>query len=55
MLIIIIIITIIMMISIMPDFPLTIRNVQNVLTTDEDCEGGYFEDEDEVAVLEGSP
>ncbi len=36
------------------DFPLTIRDVQNVLATDEDCEDGYFEDEDEVAALQGS-
>ena len=37
-----------------PDFPLTIRDVQNVLATDEDCEDSYFEDEDEVAALESS-
>jgi hypothetical protein len=29
-----------------PDFPLTIRDVQDVLATDEDCEDSYFEDED---------
>ncbi len=37
-----------------PDFPLTIRDVQNVLATDEDCEDSCFEDEDEVAALESS-
>ena len=37
-----------------PDFPLTICDVQNVLATDEDCEDSYFKDEDEVAALESS-
>jgi hypothetical protein len=37
-----------------PDFHLTIHDVQNILTTDEDCEDSYFEDEDEVAALEES-
>jgi hypothetical protein len=37
-----------------PDLPLTIRDVQNVLATDEDCEDNYFEDEDDVAALEAS-
>ncbi len=47
--IIIIIIKIIMIIII-----IIIRDVQNVLATDEDCEDSYFEDEDEVAALESS-
>ncbi len=37
-----------------PDSPLTICDVQNVLATDEDCEDSYFKDEDEVAALESS-
>jgi hypothetical protein len=37
-----------------PNFPLNIRDVQNVLATDEDCEDSYFEYEDEAAALEGS-
>ncbi len=37
-----------------PDFPHTIRDVQNVIATDENCEDYYFEDADEVAALEGS-
>ncbi len=36
-----------------PDFPLSIRNVQNVLVSDEDYEDSYFEDEYEIAALEG--
>jgi hypothetical protein len=37
-----------------PDFPLTIRDVQNVLATDEDCEDSYFEDDDEEAARKES-
>ncbi len=37
----------------LPNFPLTIRDVQNFLAT-EDCEDSDFEDEERVAALEGS-
>ena len=37
-----------------PVLPLTIRDVQNVPATDEDCEDSYFEDEEEAAALEKS-
>jgi hypothetical protein len=37
-----------------PDYPLTIRDVQNVLANDEDYEDSYFKDKDEVAALAGS-